>query len=157
MFDSHWPLVFVLEPLIQLVDALCKQCWRLAALAALERTMRGACWHRRTARGLYLLGTMLWLGGAGGEMAANNVAPQAIVSSLGGALAIMWLIVLSPCLLGEKLTVLRLGCAAVLVLGTALVGVFAPRSERTASALIVDHPAEVEAVVHDCHTLYIPV
>jgi hypothetical protein len=130
IFDnSIWALVFVIEPPVQLADALCKQAWRLAAVASPDGSVLEAIWRSPKARWLYLLGVLLLLFATALETVANNLAPAAVTSSLGGALAIVWLILLSPCLLGERMTLVRLGCAAVMISGTALVGVFAPRTE----------------------------
>uniref|UniRef100_A0A7S2MDP1 Magnesium transporter n=1 Tax=Haptolina brevifila TaxID=156173 RepID=A0A7S2MDP1_9EUKA len=129
VYDSFWALLFVIAPVVQLLDALSKQSWRLAAHAKPEGSFLDALIQSSKARWLYTAGLLLLVSGAALDLVGNNLAPAAIVSSISGALAIIWLIMLSPCLLGERLTTVRMACAAVLVVGTLLMGAFAPHDE----------------------------
>jgi len=105
-----------------------KISWRLAANAAPGSSILDAVWRSKSARMLYLLGILLTLVEPPLESLALSVAPVAIISATGG-LSIFWNILLSPCILGERLTRIRLGAAVLIFFGTIFVGVGGPHDE----------------------------
>jgi len=132
--DPLWPVAIVVEVCSTLLGTVGKQSWRLAALAAPGSggVCISLCQHP-TARNLYILGSILTIMEPPLDAYSMSLAPVSIVSACAG-LSVIWNIVLAPCLLGERLTVVRLAASAVIVVGTILTGVFGPHYEVEYSA-----------------------
>jgi len=124
-----WYVGLLIQVGAMLCGCLGKQCWRLAALAAPGPVCQ-VVWRSPRSIILYLCGGLLTLGEPPLETCSLTFAPASIIAASSG-LAIVWNVVLAPCTLGEKLTSIRLGAAATIVLGTCLVGVFGPHDEIT--------------------------
>ena len=140
-----WYVGLLIQVGAMLCGCLGKQCWRLAALAAPGPVCQ-VVWRSPRSIILYLCGALLTLGEPPLESCSLAFAPASIIAASSG-LAIVWNVLLAPCTLGEKLTSIRLGAAATIVLGTCLVGVFGPHDEiiRTSEEYIalLAHPSAI--------------
>lgn len=127
--DDGWYMGPVLELLSSFIGTLGKQAWRLAALNS-----PGSMWHAlrfsSTARLLYVIGLVMTVTEPPLEAISYSLAPLSVISACGG-FSIFWNIVLAPCTLGERLTVVRLISGVLIIIGTACVGVAAPHEEVT--------------------------
>jgi multidrug transporter EmrE-like cation transporter len=125
--DPLWFLGVLLEIGSSLAGTLGKQLWRLAALAA-PGALGPALRRNPKVVGLYVIGIVLTLCEPPVDSVALTYAPMSIIAACAG-LSVAWNVVLAPCLLGEQLTMMRVGVAATIVFGTVLIGVFGPHTE----------------------------
>ena len=127
--DDGWYMGIVLELLSSFIGTLGKQAWRLAALNS-PGSMWKALRFSSTARLLYVIGVVMTVTEPPLEAISYSLAPLSIISACGG-FSIFWNIVLAPCTLGERLTVVRLIAGVLIIVGTACVGAAAPHEEVT--------------------------
>lgn len=140
---------FTIVLLSTLVSTVGKHLWRLAGIAIAPEPL--CPMHRKgcLAYTLYLVGFLaLCLEGIFNAVALEFASANLVASCQG--LAFVWNTLLAPCWLNERLTVVRLGAAATIVVGTVMVGLGQPPEVAYSGDEYVAFLLEPKAVAYYC-------